>query len=248
MRKQRQVEAFAHIARSLVPGGCIVDAASGAGNLAIGMAGIMGPHYSFLAIDVNPRALWQLEQRVANESVSIGTVCSDLMDPSLELPPEASMVCSLHGCGAVSDVALQLAVAANLPFCISPCCTAKAVVRRTPGLDSLASMQRSAAPSEIVYPRSKWLRSQGVHEDDYERLAAIADVGLGPQTPDDQRQHQQRAKWTIELDRLQAVPDYYAVGLVRLRDHEDYGKQEVLVGAPRAGLASFVAYFANRTG
>ncbi|KAL3776645.1 hypothetical protein ACHAW5_010664 [Stephanodiscus triporus] len=77
----------------------------------------------------------------------------------------------------------------------------------------------------------------------YALLAKVADVGLGPQTPYEQREHQRRAKRIVELDRaMRAVERHgYLVRMVRIGDDGDpwgYGKGEVLVGARRGSAAA----------
>ena len=311
----------------------VVDACSGAGNLALPLIQhccVQHPDgetravaSQVLAIDVNDRALQQLQHRYRYQPQEqqpdkdppnsdptlpeLQTWCADLA--SVTLPDEAALVCSLHACGAASDLALWLATRHGLPFVLSPCCTAKALtVRPDPSSqqttrtnpsnnhndnhnttkeldiaatqgkrrwmpppppppldqdmmmvwDTKASRQRSAASPELIhYPRSRWLRttleqvmnrttdsgaenrgttqtSARTVEDQYAILAKVADVGLGPQTPQEQRIHQQQAKWIIECDRLVHVVEEhdYHVQLWRMRGHEGYGKAELLVGIP----------------
>ena len=90
-------------------------------------------------------------------------------------------VVALHACGALTDLALDCAVTARLPFAISPCCVGKVLeaprvltgtARRMP----LSSQQRSAPPENICYPRSAWLRDR-LTADEYALLAAQADYG-----------------------------------------------------------------------
>jgi hypothetical protein len=71
-------------------------------------------------------------------------------------------------------------------------------------------------------------------------LARTADVGLGPQTPFEQRAHQRLAKYAIELDRLLTASEQhdYHVQLFRIRDHHEYGKSELLLGAPAGSFAA----------
>ena len=144
LRKRRAVEAFVHLSRGLLMGdgseqcecrGVIVDAASGAGNLSIPLSGLLGRKTTVLAIDVNEVALHRLKERDA----SVKVLCADLAaDIDLERFG-ASMVVSLHGCGAATDMAIRLATRNRLPFVVSPCCTAKAVNEEDRGLSSTLS-------------------------------------------------------------------------------------------------------------
>jgi Methyltransferase domain len=256
-RKRVQVESLAHL---LTPcSGTVVDIACGAGNLALGLAALLpslkSPVRSIHAIDVNEHALFRLQEQwtrisLANDALSakhtqvilpVTTQAHDAADiAQLALPADTSMICSLHGCGAVSDCALEIALQHQLPFCISPCCTGKALTARKvddiPRYGPPTSAQRSGAPVEIVYPRSRWLRGelerqQAVDADDghqeqqqqqqysqeskddinelYTRLAKTADVGLGPQTSPMQREHQAWAKLIVEMDRLEYAREAY---------------------------------------
>jgi uncharacterized UPF0146 family protein len=253
-RKRRQIEAFFHLIRNTLDldtitpassknskNAVIVDAGSGAGNLAVPLAGLlMEDHCRVLAIDVNEVALERLKAR----DPSVSTLCADLASPTIFLPQEASMICSLHACGAATDLAIRLATRHNLPFIVSPCCTAKALTTRQPsssGSSSYgpsASFQRSGSPSDMTYPRSHWLKSSSFSssddDDPYSMIAKVADVGLGPQTPSDQREHQRLAKLVVELDRLVGVVEqhHYTVEMYRIKDHDDYGKSEIMVGIP----------------
>lgn len=293
-RKRVQVEAFVHLCRELLlqeddgnhnddddddnydaaANGrdiTIVDAGSGAGNLAVPLAGMLQQHV--LAIDINPFALKRLEGRefssntnVHNNKARITTQCADL-NSAIALPPSCKIVCSLHACGAATDMAIRLATQHRAAFVMSPCCTGKAnIVRPSPttttaDVTDIGADTRSGAPEDITYPRSKWLRgnllqsaSQLLADDDSKRnrndppataatttpaglyvtLAKVADVGLGPQTPAEQRLHQRWAKYAVEMDRLmEAVEEHeYTVQLYRLKDHEGYGKAEIYVGVP----------------
>ena len=71
-------------------------------------------------------------------------------------------------------------------------------------------------------------------EEQYTTLAKVADVGLGPQTPSQQREHQRRAKHIVEMDRLRYASEEhgYSVRLMRIEHHnpEVYGKGEILIG------------------
>jgi len=81
-----------------------------------------------------------------------------------------------------------------------------------------ASHHRSGATSDIQYPRSNWLTTKlslTTDQEDppvpleskYTTLAKVADVGLGPQTPTQQREQQRRAKRIIEYDRLMSASE-----------------------------------------
>lgn len=186
----------------------------------------------------------------------LAVLCADLANYSYDLiqskiPPNHSViVVSLHACGAASDMAMNLAIRCKAPFVICPCCTAKSLTKRLPQdtgkrttFDLSASFQRSGATSDIVYPRSNWLRNK-LHDGDalaamslgekYTILAKIADVGLGPQIPSQQRLQQSRAKKIVELDRLMAASEGYGydVRLIRISGHDPlvYGKGELLIG------------------
>ena len=244
-RKRRQIEAFVYIIRSTLQNRdasapslkqVIVDAGSGAGNLAIPLAHILD--CNVLAIDVNDVALDRLKVR----DDTVKTLCADLASPTIELPPNAAIVCSLHACGAATDLAIQLATRHGLPFCVSPCCTAKALTVRKGASGSnrygpSTSFQRSGSPLDMTYPRSKWLQSCLPTIDavkSYSQIAKVADVGLGPQTPSSQREHQRLAKVIVELDRLAGVVERhnYSVGIFRIQDHDNYGKSEIMIGVP----------------
>ena len=146
---------------------------------------------------------------------------------------------------------MELAYACNdAPFVLCPCCTAKSLTARVQddSTDPNASFQRSGATSDLTYPRSSWLRSKLSErrlEKEYEVLAKVADVGLGPQTPSEQRAHQRRAKRIVELDRLMSAAEgrggdgkKYYVRLARIHDARFYGKGEVLLGAPEGGVVA----------
>lgn len=163
--------------------------------------------YRIVAIDMNAIALQRLKTRDTTHTIE--TICADLAtfqiptsidsvvnnnnnnnnsissdtntanNKSAENPP--ILICSLHGCGAVTDFAIDIATRHRLPFCVSSCCTAKAITKRqapkptavmstsTPTSITkkgrmvsvlLSSKERSAAPAHITYPRSDWLQQQ----------------------------------------------------------------------------------------
>ena len=268
LRKRAQVEAFHHLVSTFLDakssyeemdGVTIIDAGCGAGNLAISLAGIpysSNVNVNVLAVDVNDKALDRLTKRAQTilPPKKLETCCADLADYDLiqsKIPPNHSVVVvSLHACGAASDMAMNLAIRCKAPFVICPCCTAKSLTKRLPQdtgkrttFDLSASFQRSGATSDIVYPRSNWLRNK-LHDGDalaamseeekYTILAKTADVGLGPQIPSQQRLQQSRAKKIVELDRLMAASEGYGydVRLMRISGHDPlvYGKGELLIG------------------
>jgi len=189
---------------------------------------------------------------------NIRTLAADLADVNSilgHIPSENDVVVvSLHACGAASDYAMNLAHVRDAPFVVCPCCTAKSLTKREDSTrndttkNNNASFQRSGATSEITYPRSKWLNDVLNSNDadaEYAILAKVADVGLGPQTPSQQRGHQRRAKHIVELDRLaySSSREYgYETGLVRVRRHDPtvYGKGEMLLGAKGGSVAAGV--------
>jgi hypothetical protein len=238
----------------------IIDAGCGAGNLAISLGGLSYSsriNINVLAVDVNEHALTRLSNRA--EAIlppeKLETCCADLANYDLisskinQQSNHSVIVVSLHACGAASDMAMNLAIRCNAPFIICPCCTAKSLTKRLATeidkrktFDLSASFQRSGASSDIEYPRSKWLMDKlhnsdavdNTLEEKYTLLAKVADVGLGPQTPSQQRQQQARAKKIVELDRLLAASEEhgYDVRLMRISDHDPlvYGKGDLLIG------------------
>lgn len=299
IRKRAAIEAFTCIAKALLHSSknndtefneetiTIVDAGSGAGNLAIPLAGLLHQYsnlampLNMLAIDVNPLALDRLSKRwdsyikdffnstnVAGQTeakVTVTTLCADLAQQSI-LPKETGAIFSLHACGAATDMAIRLATSNNIPFVISPCCIGKITTQRVSPrarvhvrgiydnddsndinskISEAASFQRSGAPKDITYPRSDWLLenlSSSTSELDelkeikgkFSLLAKIADMGLGPQSSIEQVEHQRVAKMIIEMDRLMCVAENnsYEVRLMKLKNHDGYGKTELLLGAP----------------
>lgn len=272
LRKRAQIEAFHFIISTILHAqlqssdkrnndATIIDAGSGAGNLAISLAGLSyssSINIKVLAVDVNEHALTKLSNRAETilAPEKLETCCADLANYDLilskikQLSNHSVIVVSLHACGAASDMAMNLAIRCNAPFIICPCCTAKSLTKRTlptetdkrTKFDLSASFQRSGASSDIEYPRSKWLmdklcNSDAVDmtlEEKYTLLAKVADVGLGPQTPSQQRQQQARAKKIVELDRLMAASEEhgYDVRLMRISNHDPlvYSKGDLLIG------------------
>jgi hypothetical protein len=217
---------------------------------------------------VNDKALQRLEERASflNSGTSIETCCTDLANYEYiksQIPSDRCVVvASLHACGAASDMAMELAFKCNnAAFVICPCCIAKALTKR---IDSKigeenhkhmiypsTSFQRSGASEEIAYPRSNWLKNKllvsfgsETIEKQYTALAKVADIGLGPQTPSQQRMTQNRAKIIVELDRLLSASENenYDVHLMKLpgHDHAVYGKGDLLLGAKEESVESAV--------
>jgi hypothetical protein len=243
-RKRNQIEAFTYLLSSFVNPNMnqpywIVDAGSGSGALSIPLAHSLGCR--ILALDVNGVALDRLKTNLNLSTTSslVETLCVDLDSADINLPTNTVALCSLHACGAATDMAIELAIRHQLPFFVSPCCTAKVLTSR-PSLEAqkygpTASRMRSGSPLGMTYPRSEWLSlNLESPTEDYIRLAKIADVGLGPQTPIDQRDHQRKAKLIVELDRLCGVMEQYqyATAIVRIPWCDDYGKAEILIGRP----------------
>ena len=267
----------------------IIDCGSGAGNLAISLAGMLSrhrndsnnQHVNVLAVDVNKQALQRLEHRAGVSEIPTGclsTLCADLADTQeiiSHIPQNHDIVVvSLHACGSASDMAMELALECKCPFVICPCCTAKSLTKRSDALQtsktfkSNASFLRSGSTADITYPRSNWLSNRlakptleskhdkennngyegnkmntSMEEEQYTILAKVADVGLGPQTPESQREHQRRAKKIVEIDRLQCASENdFTVTLIRMANHNPlfYGKGEVLLGAKRGTLEADV--------
>lgn len=244
----------------------IIDAGCGAGNLGIALAGLFSAQHpnrdvNLLAVDVNNQALRRLDQRsqsIQLPSNTLQTCCADLANYkhiASQIPSNRKViVVSLHACGAASDMAMNLAFQCNdAPFVICPCCTAKSLTKRenrSSGdnkVDMAASFRRSGSTADIEYPRSCWLRSKlqpTSMTDQYTLLAKVADVGLGPQTPTQQRLAQTRAKQIVELDRLMSASESsgYDVRLMRMQHHDPcvYGKGELLLGAKLGSVAARV--------
>mmetsp|Transcript_35235 Transcript_35235/g.63411 ORF Transcript_35235/g.63411 Transcript_35235/m.63411 type:complete len:565 (-) Transcript_35235:214-1908(-) len=176
---------------------------------------------------------------------------SSTVDDRLRLADCAAVV-SLHACGAASDLAMAAAISHSLPFALSPCCIGKMNASRQNtkqdaggriiGMPKLRSVDRSAAPSEISYPRSELLNDI-ISVEEYQLLAAAADYGTAtnPNTNHDtleERNRTQRcrkAKTIVELDRLQwAKEQGYVVRMVELpRIGPLYNKRELLLGAKK---------------
>jgi SAM-dependent methyltransferase len=238
-RKQAQVEAFVYVLQYALIEEYInassnqthnkvikvADLGCGAGNLSIPLAWSLNNlrgnqtenrlinsannDVKVVAVDINKRALDQLDERAKNVGLDIETVEEDLLNlidvsssslaKSVEGPTNSTLssllescsaVVSLHACGAASDLAIMAAVSHSLPFCISPCCIGKAKsVRNMNNLPSLAS-ERSGIPDGVIaYPRSNFLvstleeithsDSNGINIDDYSLILNAADYSMG---------------------------------------------------------------------
>ena len=212
--------------------------------MAVPLALLSGdPKVRVVAVDVNAHALRLLRER-APDARRVDCVAAD----AAALDVDAECVVSLHACGAVSDVALDLALDARVPFAISPCCLGKGLADRDPGSRGgrmpRAADQRSARPPSVTYPRSAWLSSRlETPKLDYALLAAAADYGVGDADADDVARVQRRAKRVVEHDRLMSAVERagFAVTLVDLHTvtHDPrYPKRELLLGAPAGSRAA----------
>lgn len=282
-RKQAQVEAILYVLRTLFqdidqnetesekeaddPRRKIViaDLASGAGNLSLPLAWFFKDiDATVLAVDINPRALERLKKRAADIGVKVQTLVRDLEElTSLDtsrgeaidylMKHNCQAIVSLHACGAASDLAIEAAVAHDLPFVVSPCCIAKAnQVRDTSGNNSshsnsmldLNSSQRSGAPVRITYPRSKELETFCLEHsllNDYPLIMTAADYSVGEK---DQNHlvNQKRGKMSkhiVDLDRLKWAEERgYYVRIMNIPRLGIYPKKELLLGARRGSKAA----------
>mmetsp|Transcript_16588 Transcript_16588/g.31425 ORF Transcript_16588/g.31425 Transcript_16588/m.31425 type:complete len:669 (+) Transcript_16588:40-2046(+) len=245
----------------------IADLASGAGNLSLPIAWFLKDiHATVLAVDINPWALQRLSERAQDVGVDVQTLVQDLEElSSVEMNRgEATIdyltshncqaIVSLHGCGAVSDLAIEAAVARDLPFVVSPCCIAKANQVREAGssinmrnedsVPNLISSQRSGAPLRISYPRSKQLETFCMEHsvlNDYPLIMTAADYSMGGDS-DKKHIHQQRGKMSkliVELDRLKWAEERgYYTRIMNIPRLGTYPKKELLLGAKRGSTAA----------
>lgn len=245
----------------------IADLASGAGNLSLPIAWFLKDiHATVLAVDINPWALHRLSERAQDIGVDVKTLVQDLEElSSVEMnrgettidyltSHNCQAIVSLHGCGAVSDLAIEAAVARDLPFVVSPCCLAKANQVREAGssinrrnedsVPNLISSQRSGAPLRISYPRSKQLETFCVEHsvlNDYPLIMTAADYSMGGDS-DKNHIHQQRGKMSkliVELDRLKWAEERgYYTRIMNIPRLGTYPKKELLLGAKRGSIAA----------
>ena len=209
-RKQVQVEAFIYVLQNAllsIHDGVesnmkVADLGSGAGNLSVPLAWFLKHHANIriVAVDLNARALDQLDRRAKSIGLNIETVEEDLLNlisspsqspnssPSSALTSCAAVV-SLHACGAASDLAINAAVSHSLPFAVSPCCIGKVKSIRSPNLLPSLATERGGTPDGIIsYPRSKKLTSileEGAKSDgnnfdldDYSLILSAADYSM----------------------------------------------------------------------
>ncbi|KAH8069552.1 methyltransferase [Aureococcus anophagefferens] len=170
-----------------------------------------------------PLGLWALDEVVAvdinGETLRLLEARAGANVRALEADAAAltvrdtDCVVSLHACGAVSDLAMG-----------GP--------RR--------SDSRAARPSNVEYPRSRWLASELEDASEWGVLAAAADYGVGADDDADVARVQRRAKRVVETDRLAYAAERGSV--VRLldlpADDPRYPKRELLLGAPRGSAAA----------
>ena len=237
-RKRLAVEAFGAVLPALLAGAArrrCVDVGAGTGNLAVPLG--LWALDEIVAVDVNGEPLRLLEARAG---ANVRAVEADAA--ALDVRDSADCVVSLHACGAVSDLAMDSALDARIPFAISPCCIGKSLTDRAVvgGRMPRTSAQRAARPSTVEYPRSRWLASELEDAAEWEVLAAAADYGVGADDDDDVARVQRRAKRVVETDRLAyAAEQGYVVRLLDLpSDDPRYPKRELLLGAPRGSAAA----------
>ena len=111
-----------------------------------------------------------------------------------------------------------------------------------PPTSLLTSVERSAAPTTVSYPRSIWLNKALLSFEDYQLLAAAADYGVPTDSKVDgvvdeqdlaRRRRCKISKKIIEIDRLQWAKEngYYIRLLEMPRIGPLYPKRELLLGA-----------------
>ncbi|KAH8096439.1 methyltransferase [Aureococcus anophagefferens] len=189
-----------------------------------------------VAVDINGETLRLLEARAGANVRALEA------DAAALTVRDTDCVVSLHACGAVSDLAMDAALDAQIPFAISPCCLGKSLTDRAVvgGRMPRTSAQRAARPSNVEYPRSRWLASELEDASEWGVLAAAADYGVGADDDDDVARVQRRAKRVVETDRLAYAAERGSV--VRLldlpADDPRYPKRELLLGAPRGSPAA----------
>ncbi|KAK7247730.1 tRNA methyltransferase [Aureococcus anophagefferens] len=236
-RKRLAVEAFGAVLPALLAGSArrrCVDVGAGTGNLAVPLG--LWALDEVVAVDINGETLRLLEARAGANVRALEA------DAAALTVRDTDCVVSLHACGAVSDLAMDAALDAQIPFAISPCCLGKSLTDRAVvgGRMPRTSAQRAARPSNVEYPRSRWLASELEDASEWGVLAAAADYGVGADDDDDVARVQRRAKRVVETDRLAyAAERGYVVRLLDLpADDPRYPKRELLLGAPRGSPAA----------
>ena len=236
-RKRLAVEAFGAVLPALLAGSArrrCVDVGAGTGNLAVPLG--LWALDEVVAVDINGETLRLLEARAGANVRALEA------DAAALTVRDADCVVSLHACGAVSDLAMDAALDAQIPFAISPCCLGKSLTDRAVvgGRMPRTSAQRAARPSHVEYPRSRWLASELEDASEWGVLAAAADYGVGADDDADVARVQRRAKRVVETDRLAyAAERGYVVRLLDLpADDPRYPKRELLLGAPRGSPAA----------
>ena len=122
-RKRVAVEAFAAVTPALLAdtdASVVVDVGCGAGGLTSPLASFANARV--IGVDVLPEPLRLLRERSGGAVETLDLDALALADGKRLRALGASCVVSLHACGAVSDLAMDGAVAAGLPFAVSPCC------------------------------------------------------------------------------------------------------------------------------
>ncbi|KAH8056037.1 DNA topoisomerase type I [Aureococcus anophagefferens] len=187
-----------------------------------------------VAVDINGETLRLLEARAGANVRALEA------DAAALTVRDTDCVVSLHACGAVSDLAMDAALDAQIPFAISPCCLGKSLTDRAVvgGRMPRTSAQRAARPSNVEYPRSRWLASELEDASEWGVLAAAADYGVGADDDADVARVQRRAKRVVETDRLA-----YAAGLPARNapQHASNAMDIVMCVAEKPSIADAIA-------
>ena len=252
-RKRSQVEAFLHVLVNAILDEktlgkesnqrLVADLGSGAGNLSIPLAWFLKDYEtSILAIDINDRALERLRTRAKEANIDIKTLTEDLAvlseNNDYACLDDCLAIVSLHACGAASDLSILTAVHRSIPFLVSPCCIGKVKSTRTSGqMISLSSVERSSAPNNIIYPRSRIVDSYA-GQLDYSLIITAADYSAGnihfiSSSELVKYRRGQIAKNIVDMDRLKwAEEQGYYIRMVEIpRLGQYYPKKQLLLGA-----------------
>ena len=247
-RKHRaSVEAFATVVGDMrSPDGAkfaFADVCAGEGDLALPLAwqlgDLSGETIECLAVDIDDRARLKLGEKVRDDdNIKVKTLCADVAT----LPEEDfEVIVALRACGAVADLAIRSAVLAKKSFVVSPCCLWKAMIPRTTEDLSSSAFFGAGRPSDLDYPRSRWLGSR-LSNSEFQLVAAADDSSAarssaslgGPRTP-----LYRRARRLVEHDRLAFAEENeaYVTRLLRFPG-SDNDLTGLLLGAPQGSNAA----------